>query len=147
MSTRGGRFCPPLQRSHLNFPCGYVPVSYWILNKNKFVNKEKKFTHLLQVSLVQKWFPPVVVQRREKYFSAVCRYFNEHQAVFCTLLFTAFKAVLERENSNMCAILGKQHEQHPLVSWPGELGGLKGILSPMFAKLEANPALLPYFLI
>jgi hypothetical protein len=21
----GGRFCPPSQRSHLNFPCGYVP--------------------------------------------------------------------------------------------------------------------------
>ena len=26
--TRGGRFCPPLQRSHLNFPCGYVPDIY-----------------------------------------------------------------------------------------------------------------------
>ena len=24
--TRGGRFCLPSQRSHLNFPCGYVPV-------------------------------------------------------------------------------------------------------------------------
>ena len=24
--TRGGRFCPSLQRSHLNFPCGYVPA-------------------------------------------------------------------------------------------------------------------------
>ena len=25
--TRGSRFCPPSQRSHLNFPCGYVPAS------------------------------------------------------------------------------------------------------------------------
>ena len=26
--TRGGRFCLPSQRSHLNFPCGYVPERY-----------------------------------------------------------------------------------------------------------------------
>ena len=73
-----------------------------------------------------------MVQRREKYFSAVCRYFNEHQAVFCTLLFTTFKAVLERENSNMCAILGKQHEQYPLVYWPGEIKGTEGNSSHQF---------------
>ena len=26
----GGRFYPPLQRLHLNFPCGYVPVDYYL---------------------------------------------------------------------------------------------------------------------
>ena len=31
----GGRFCPPSQRSHLNFPHSYVPVTYYISTYNK----------------------------------------------------------------------------------------------------------------
>ena len=33
----GGRFCPPSQRSHLNFPCGYVPVENILLIRDMVV--------------------------------------------------------------------------------------------------------------
>ena len=31
----GGRFCPPLARSHLNLPCGYVPDTYVLVQIHK----------------------------------------------------------------------------------------------------------------
>ena len=33
----GGRFCPPLQRSNLNFPRGYVPVFYVLAHKDTLI--------------------------------------------------------------------------------------------------------------
>ena len=31
----GARFCPPLARSHLNLPCGYVPDTYVLVQIHK----------------------------------------------------------------------------------------------------------------
>ena len=39
----GGRFCPPSQRPHLNFPCGYIPAEGMVTSVVAFSDEEKMY--------------------------------------------------------------------------------------------------------